>query len=80
MSLFLVLSLLTVGGTYLASRVPNQEDMVNSFQEAQRFYAEGAYDQAIVQYEDVSRVRSRAMDTERIHVTVVIIISKKITN
>jgi TolA-binding protein len=70
MNLFLVLSLLTVGGTYFASRVPNQEDMVNSFQEAQRFYAEGAYDQAIAEYEAVAQVRSRALDAPAIQVTV----------
>ena len=54
----------------IASRVPNQEDMVNSFQESQRFYAEGAYDQAIVQYEAVSRIRSKTLDTAGIQVTV----------
>ena len=70
MSLFLLLGLLTVGGTYLASRVPNEQDMVHSFQEAQRFYAEGAYDQAIPQYEAVSRIRSRALDTRSIQVAV----------
>ncbi|MDP6984509.1 MAG: hypothetical protein QGG05_15660, partial [Candidatus Latescibacteria bacterium] len=69
MNLFLVL-LLTAGGTYLASSVPNEEDMVHSFQEAQRFYAEGAYDQAIAQYEAVSEVRSRALKTGTIQVTV----------
>jgi TolA-binding protein len=70
MSLFLVLGLLTVGGTYLASNVPNEEDMVHSFHEAQRFYAEGAYDQAIAQYEAVSRLRSRALNTGSIQVAV----------
>ncbi|MCX8214301.1 MAG: tetratricopeptide repeat protein, partial [SAR202 cluster bacterium] len=70
MSLFLVLGLLTVGGTYLASNVPNEEDMVHSFHEAQRFYAEGAYDQAIAQYEAVSRLRSRALNTRSIQVAV----------
>ena len=69
MNLLLVL-IVTVGGTLIASRLPNQEDMVNSFQEAQRFYAEGAYDQAIVQYEAVSRIRSKTLDTEGIQVTV----------
>ena len=69
MNLLLVL-IVTVGGTLIASRLPNQEDMVNSFQEAQRFYAEGAYDQAIVQYEAVSRIRSKTLDTAGIQVTV----------
>jgi len=70
MNLFLALSLLTVGVTHLASRVPNQEEMVNSFKEAQRFYAEGAYDQAIAQYEAVSQIRSRALDAESIQIAV----------
>ena len=70
MNLFLLLTVLTAGGTYIASRVPNQEDMVNSFQEAQRFYAEGAYDQAIAQYEAVTQVRSRALDASGILVSV----------
>jgi len=70
MNLFLILTVLTAGGTYIASRVPNQEDMANSFQEAQRFYAEGAYDQAIAQYEAVAQVRSRALDASGILVSV----------
>ena len=70
MNLFLLLTLITAGGTYLASRVPNQEDMVSTFREGQRFYAEGAYDQAITKYEAVLRIRSRALDVEGIQVAV----------
>ena len=70
MNLLLVLTLITAGGAYLASRVPNQEDMVNTFREAQRFYAEGAYDQAITKYEAVLHVRSRALEVESIRVAV----------
>ena len=70
MNLLLVLTLITAGGAYLASRVPNQEDMVNTFREAQRFYAEGAYDQAITRYEAVLHVRSRALEVESIRVAV----------
>ena len=66
MTLFLVVTALTLGGTFFASRVPNEGDMVNTFREAQRFYAEGAYDQAIAQYEAVSKIRSRALRSERI--------------
>ena len=70
MTLFLIVTALTLGGTWFASRVPNAEDMVNSFREAQRFYAEGAYDQAIAQYEAVSKIRSRALNSGRIRVAV----------
>ena len=70
MNLFLVLTLITAGGAYLASRVPNQEDMVNTFREAQRFYAEGAYDQAVTRYEAVLHVRSRALEVGTIRVAV----------
>ncbi len=70
MTLFLVVTALTLGGTFFASRVPNEGDMVNTFREAQRFYAEGAYDQAIAQYEAVSKIRSRALHSERIQVAV----------
>ncbi len=70
MNLFLLLTLITAGGTFLASRVPNQEDMVSTFREGQRFYAEGAYDQAITKYEAVLRIRSRALDVEGIQVAV----------
>ena len=41
-----------------------------SFRDAQAFYAEGAYDQAIVRYEEVLQVRSRLLDTQKISVSV----------
>ena len=70
MNLVFIIGLITIGGTYFASRVPNEENLLTSFSEAQRFYAEGAYDQAIAQYEAVSQVRSRVLDAENIQVTV----------
>ena len=70
MGLSPLLVLLTIGGTLFAFRSPTEEELVASFGEAQRFYAEGAYDQAIERYEEVSRVRSRILDAERIEVTV----------
>ncbi len=70
MNLVFIIGLITIGGTYFASQVPNQENLLSSFSEAQRFYAEGAYDQAIAQYEAVSQVRSRVLDAESIQVTV----------
>jgi len=65
-----LLVLLTLGGAIFAFRSPTEEELVASFGEAQRFYAEGAYDQAIERYEEVSQVRSRILDAERIQVTV----------
>ncbi len=70
MGLTLFLSLLAAAGTYLATRTPTESELVSSFQEAQRFYAEGAYDQAIDEYTDVSRVRSRVLAVEQVQVVV----------
>ena len=41
-----------------------------SFQEAQRFYAEGAYDQAIAEYTAVTRVQSKVLTVQNIEVIV----------
>ena len=70
MNLVLVLALVTVLGTQFAARTPNRDDLVASFRDAQAFYAEGAYDQAIVRYEEVLQVRSRLLDTQKISVSV----------
>ena len=70
MGLTLFLSLLAAAGTYLATRTPTEGELVSSFQEAQRFYAEGAYDQAIDEYTDVSRVRSRVLAVDQVQVVV----------
>ena len=70
MNLVLVLALVTILGTQFASRTPNRDDLVASFRDAQAFYAEGAYDQAIVRYEEVLQVRSRLLDTQKILVSV----------
>ena len=70
MNLVLVLTLVTVLGTQFAARTPNRDDLVASFRDAQAFYAEGAYDQAIVRYEEILQVRSRLLDTQKISVSV----------
>jgi tetratricopeptide (TPR) repeat protein len=70
MNIYLILSLLTIGGAYFSTRAPTQDELVASFQEAQGFYAEGAYDQAIAQYETVRKVRSRFLDAPGVRVTV----------
>ena len=70
MSLTLILTMLAAAGTYLATRAPTEGELVSSFQEAQRFYAEGAYDQAIAEYSEVSRVRSRVLEVDRVQVVV----------
>ena len=61
---------LTLGGTYFSFKTPSEVEMVDSFGEAQRFYAEGAYDQAIERYLQVSQIRSRILDAQSIQVTV----------
>ena len=70
MNLTLIVGLLTITGAYFAARTPSAEELVASFQEAQRFYAEGAYDQAIAEYTAVTRVQSKALDVQNIEVTV----------
>lgn len=70
MTLAFFLGLLTLGGTFFAFHSPTEEELVELFGRAQQFYAEGAYDQAISQYEHVSQVRSRLLDTRAIQVTV----------
>lgn len=70
MNLVLVLALVTILGTQFAARTPNRDDLVASFRDAQAFYAEGAYDQAIVRYEEVLQVRSRLLDIQKISVSV----------
>ena len=70
MNLTFIVGLLTIAGAYLASRTPSEEELVASFQEAQRFYAEGAYDQAIVEYTAVTRVQSKALAVAHIEAIV----------
>ncbi len=70
MSLALLVGLITATGAVLSFRAPTEQELIASFTEAQRFYAEGAYDQAIDQYRDVSAVRSRVLDAQTIQVSV----------
>jgi tetratricopeptide (TPR) repeat protein len=70
MGLVTALLLLTVGGSYFAFKSPTEEELVGAFAEAQRFYAEGAYDQAIEVYADVAQIRSRVLETKSVQVEV----------
>ena len=70
MNLNLILGILAAAGAYLATRTPTENELVSSFQEAQRFYAEGAYDQAIAEYTEVSQLRSRALEVDKVQVVV----------
>lgn len=66
----LLLTLVTLAGAYFSFQSPSEKELLDRFGEAQSFYAEGAYDQAIVEYDAVSRVRSRVLDTQALQVTV----------
>ncbi|MBT6149370.1 MAG: tetratricopeptide repeat protein, partial [Gemmatimonadetes bacterium] len=66
----LLLTFLTLAGAYLSFQSPSEKELLDRFGEAQSFYAEGAYDQAIVEYDAVSRVRSRVLDTQALQVIV----------
>ena len=70
MSLALLVGLITAAGAVLSFRAPTEQELIASFTEAQRFYAEGAYDQAIDQYRIVSAVRSRVLNAQTIQVSV----------
>ena len=70
MNLAIIVSLITVGGAALSFRAPTEDELKASFAEAQRFYAEGAYDQAIKAYRSVSKVESRVLNAAAIQVVV----------
>ena len=67
---FGLLLIITISGAYLSFRAPSEKEVLDGFAEAQRFYAEGAYDQAIDGYHDVSEVRSRVLDAQSLQVEV----------
>lgn len=70
MGLGLILLIATSAGTFLSFRSPSEKEMLDSFSEAQRFYAEGSYSQAIEAYDKVARVRSQVLDAQSIIVEV----------
>ena len=70
MGLGFLLIITTLGGAYISFRAPSEKELLDGFAEAQRFYAEGAYDQAIGGYRHVSSVRSQVLDAESIVVEV----------
>jgi len=53
-----------------ATYVPTADDVRLYFDQAQKFYASGAYDQAIEKYEEISRLKSRFLRFDRIEVEV----------
>ncbi len=61
---------MTLGIALLAKDVPTREYMLSTFQAGQSFYSEGAYDQAIEKFEDISSVRSMLLDDSDIIVVV----------
>ena len=61
---------MTLGIALLAKDVPTREYMLSTFQAGQSFYSEGAYDQAIEKFEDISSVRSLLLDDSDIVVVV----------
>ena len=61
---------MTLGIALLAKNVPTREYMLSTFQAGQSFYSEGAYDQAIDKFEDISGVRSMLLADSDIVVVV----------
>ena len=61
---------MTLGIALLAKDVPTKEYMLSTFQAGQSFYSEGAYDQAIEMFEDISSVRSMLLEGSDIVVVV----------
>ena len=70
MSLAWIMVALGLGVTAWTRYVPTAEDLLASFQEAQRFYGAEAYDQAVEQYEKVGQVHSALLHVEEVTVTV----------
>ncbi|HJP32189.1 MAG TPA: tetratricopeptide repeat protein [Candidatus Latescibacteria bacterium] len=70
MGLGILLIITTLGGAYFSFRSPSEKELLDGFAEAQRFYAEGAYDQAIDGYHGVVGVSSRVLDAASIAVEV----------
>jgi len=65
------LTMVLVLGVAAATRyVPTAEELRAYFEQGQRFYASGAYDQAIEQYEHVAGSQSRLLDEKAIIVAV----------
>ena len=54
-----------------AQLLPSAEEIQSSFEFAQKFYAFGAYDQAIAAYDRIGKVQSKFLDTEKVTVTFV---------
>ena len=70
MSLAIIVGIITIGGAALSFRTPTEDELKASFAEAQRFYAEGAYDQAVQTYRSVSEIESRVLNASAIQVIV----------
>jgi|GEM_PF-574293 tetratricopeptide (TPR) repeat protein len=66
----IAIAVLSLGVAYIAKDVPTGEHMLSTFQAAQSFYSEGAYDQAIEKYRDVGDVESALLDDSDILVSV----------
>jgi tetratricopeptide (TPR) repeat protein len=65
-----LLLVLTAAGAVFSFRSPSEKEMLDRFAEAQRFYAEGAYRQAIDTYDRVAGVQSRVLESKLIIVEV----------
>lgn len=70
MGLGILLIIATAAGALLSFRAPSEKALLDRFEAAQRFYAEGAYDQAIEGYRAVTQVRSHVLDARAIAVVV----------
>ena len=66
----IAIAVLSLGIAYIAKDVPTGQHMLSTFQAAQSFYSEGAYDQAIEKYRDVGNVQSALLDDSEIIVSV----------
>ena len=53
-----------------ATKVPTKDELEAAFEAGQKFYASGAYDQALEQYDRIIRTESALLREERVQVTV----------
>ena len=62
--------LLVAAVAWWATKVPTKDELEAAFEAGQKFYASGAYDQALEQYDRIIRTESALLREERVQVTV----------
>ena len=67
---FWILTALAGGVAFSTRFVPTEEDLRTTFEEAQRLYAAGDYEQAIEKYTAIAQTQSTLLNVETVEVTI----------